>query len=379
MVGCDWSASLVGDANSVWLLGARQVRVPTPAQPVALTMANLDGDRCPDVVAGLADASVMIIWGRKKGDAPVRILRPPGGHAGGNYGLSLAAYRNILAVGAPDDGDPGARGSGAVYLYAFAGREPGRARRISQNTPGVAGNSEAGDHWGWSLAVGRFPKGSGMYLAVGAPEENTDGAGTQNHKGVPAAGAVTLLFEPMTEALHSRRYTYQRGRVPGARYGYALASGTLDEESYLLVGALGANAVEVITIEGPRPLEVSNTLRHPQPGTGFGAVLAMADGRAVIGMPGADEGLGAVSVGSVSPNARPATVLSAPGIRPEDRFGLTVTVGGNLTITVGAPGHTGTGAVVQYDLDTLTMRSWLKPPPDAVRFGGALGGRAPTW
>ncbi|WP_068926024.1 FG-GAP repeat protein [Planobispora rosea] len=377
--GCDWRNTPAGDAHSIWLLGVRRSRIATPAQPVSLLMADLDHDRCSDVVTGLTDGTVMIIWGEKHGSTPTRILRPPSGRGGSAFGRSLTAYRNILAVGAPYDGDPGAPASGAVYVYAFTGRTPGESQRISQNSPGVVGSSEPGDHFGWSLAAGRFPERPGIALAVGAPDENTDGAGAGNGPGVKSAGAMTLLIDPLTDARRSRKYTYAQGAVPGARYGYALAAGNLDEESHLLVGAPDVDAVDVITTHGHRPLEVSDTLLSPQPGVHFGTAVAMADGRAVVGMPQAGDGRGAVSVGLVSPRARPATVLTAPDGHPGDRFGATVTITDSLKLVVGAPGHAGVGAVTLYDLDTLETLDRLAPASGASGFGGVLSDHAPAW
>ncbi|WP_155337193.1 FG-GAP repeat protein [Acrocarpospora corrugata] len=374
-VGCDGRNVLAGDARSLWLIGVRRARIVTPARPIALMVANLDEDRCPDVIAGLADATVMIIWGTKHGQAQTRILRPPPGRGASDFGRSLSAYRNILAVGAPNDDDPGAPASGAVYLYAFAGREPADFQRISQNTPGVAGNSESGDHFGWSLAAGRSPERPGAVLAVGVPDENTDGAEAENGVGVKSAGAMVLLINPLADARRSRKYTYAQGAVPGARYGYALAAGNLDEDSYLLVGAPGADAVDVIKTDGHRPLEVQNTLFPPKPGVGFGTAVAISDGRAIVGMPQAEDGRGAISVGGTNPKT-PATLLTAPDGRPGDRFGTTVTITANLKITVGAPGA---AAVTLYDLDTLAPLNQLTTPPDTAGFGGILGHHAPPW
>jgi hypothetical protein len=259
-----------------------------------------------------------------------------------------------------------------------AGRTPGPFQRISQNTPGVAGNSEPGDHFGWSLAAGRYPGRPGMALAIGAPEENTDGAGADYITGVEYAGAVTVLINPLADARRSRKYTYAHGSVSGARYGYALAAGTLDEDSYLLVGAPGVDAVDVITLEGYQPLTVLNTLRSPQPDVGFGTAVAMADGRAVIGMPWADGGRGAVSVGLVGArDDRTTKLLTAPDARPGDRFGTTVAISSILQIMIGAPGHAGIGAVSLYELDTLETIDRLAAPPDTPGFGSVLGDPAP--
>ncbi|MEV0163845.1 hypothetical protein [Nonomuraea fuscirosea] len=62
-----------------------------------------------------------------------------------NSGESVAAHGDLIAIGTPNE-QPG----GAVYLA-----EKGSvSRRITQETRGVPGASEPGDHFGKHLALG---------------------------------------------------------------------------------------------------------------------------------------------------------------------------------------------------------------------------------
>ena len=114
------------------------------------------------------------------------------------FGASLATglFDDInglwdLAVGAPGEGIGAADDAGVVnVLYGSTTGLVGRNQAVSQDTPGVPGNAEAGDRFGAALARGvlfnNFNGDNDADLAVGAPGEGVAGA--------EAAGAVNVVY-----------------------------------------------------------------------------------------------------------------------------------------------------------------------------------------
>jgi hypothetical protein len=168
--------------------------------------------------------------------ARVSILQGSGaGQAGGNpeaqdlFGFSLAsgAHENSgfadLAIGAPGE-DIGPLTDTGVIHTMFGG--PGGlfvGPLVSQDTPNVAGQAEAGDAFGAALATGGFSDTSGLAneVAVGAPGE---GVGTARE-----AGAVTILKGLVEGSPPSGSQQFTQGRVAGGQpelldnFGAALA------------------------------------------------------------------------------------------------------------------------------------------------------------
>ena len=97
-----------------------------------------------------------------------------------------------LAVGVPLDNVGTVVGAGAVnVLYGSAtGLSGTGSQLVSQNTPGVPGNAEVDDGFGFALATGDFNGDTFADLAVGAPGEGVGTAG--------AAGAVNVLYGSAT-------------------------------------------------------------------------------------------------------------------------------------------------------------------------------------
>jgi hypothetical protein len=172
--------------------------------------------------------------------APTLVTQGAGGipgvsEAGDQFGATLAATRwDALAVGAPGEAVGVQSGAGAVTVLTFTGPATFAAGAFTQNSPGVPGTAETGDHFGAALAA------LGTFLAVGVPGETV---GTATRTGVVD---VLLLSPPEASGpvlLHTaRQYSQDSSRVPGTneagdRWGTAIALGVIDEDLKVVVGA----------------------------------------------------------------------------------------------------------------------------------------------
>jgi hypothetical protein len=181
----------------------------------------------PDVAVGAPGETV---GGREAAGAVslliarVDIIQGSGaGQAGGNpeaqdlFGFALAsgAHENSgfadLVIGAPGE-DIGALTDTGVMHTMFGG--PGGlfvGPLVSQDTPNVAGQAEAGDAFGAALATGGFSDTSGLAneVAVGAPGE---GVGTARE-----AGAVTILRGLVEGSPPAGSQQFTQGRVAGGQ------------------------------------------------------------------------------------------------------------------------------------------------------------------
>ena len=147
--------------------GAALALVTTP-DPVLLVGPSVTSDLATVLAYPLgAD-------GRPSGDPQslrAEDLGLPALNEGSGFGTTLAASGSLLAIGAPQ-ADVGRVGeAGAVYTVDFS-QQPLRARRITQDSAGVADNAQAGDRFGAALAM------DARYLVVGVPgDDRTDERG----------------------------------------------------------------------------------------------------------------------------------------------------------------------------------------------------------
>ena len=148
-----------------------------------------------------------------------------------------------LAVGVP--GENNGRGSVQTLEGGAGGFGPIAAVSVSQDTPGVPDDAEAGDGFGAALAAGDVNGGGEADLAVGAPGENGTGDGLFN-----GAGAVTLVLGSAAglTGSGSQHWTQNSPGVEGVAggkddFGSALAMGPLDNGPLadLAIGAPGDN------------------------------------------------------------------------------------------------------------------------------------------
>jgi hypothetical protein len=338
---------------------------------------HIDGDRCMDLVVAnpfadsgdaLGSGVAYVFWGGRgfgRVGAPRLELRAPTARSSAHFGWSVAVRDGLVAIGAPYEDADGKPDSGAAYLYELRDRKAGRPQRITQESRGVPGLSEAGDLFGWSVTLGRLGGArDAPDLAVGAPFEDRDGAGQTD------TGAVTVIFDVST---HPSPYDGVRwdilqatDEVPsgsGDRFGYSLRYGKDGDRGFLAVGAPTADPEHVrdagivvlfeITDSGPRFMRVvrqglTGTGEHLEQGDRFGSSVAFSGPYLLVGVPG-EGSPGAPESGAVSVvplgNGPPGWMQTEDDPRPYDRFGASVSPYGDGRFLVGAPDRGVTGAV----------------------------------
>jgi len=235
--------------------------------------------------------------------------------AGARFGATLAAANGFLYASAPGDEPIGVGGIGAVYVFDAA--------------------------TGTLLRIVRAPDPDGNIAPVG---------------GVPIAGGVPASLGPFPVA---------------GEFGHALAFAGDD----LVVGAPdsivddvpAAGAVYIFDREGAlvRTFQPFTPLENAH----FGAAVAVANGRLLVGVPGAPcldtEGAGVVQVFDLATSALLQTLcatIAADGAA----LGTSVGVVGGL-VFAGAPGEhmldgEAAGAVYFFDADTGAFRMIVTPP-----------------
>ena len=175
----------------------------------------------------------------------------------------------------------GKRGAGSVTVVDA----PGSPRLITQNTSGVPGTAETGDHFGASMASG---SGAFNQLAIGAPGEDVGS--------VKDAGSVTVLKRTdktiypatvLTQATKGVSGTVETGDQFGAAVAYrddrTLAIGVPGEDLGTVVDAGSVQIVRVgkSTLSFPSPSITENS-----PGTPGEVQADSRFGTTVTGVPG---------------------------------------------------------------------------------------------
>jgi hypothetical protein len=266
-----------------------------------------------------------------------------------------------LAVGVPGEDVEDKKDAGAVnILYgSVTGLTAERNRIFWQGSTDVTGyrtpgTLEADDHFGMSLAAGKF-RGTRHYgLAIGAPWETV--------AAVPKAGAVVVLYGSSTglSCAHATLITRSSLSLAGppvanSQFGYTLTSGTLTGVGYwdLAIGApyediggvAAAGAVYVV-FGGYYAVNTSDAFRF--------TVAAVNSSVAADKVPGAN-----------------------------DQFGWSVLIDSQYqTLTVGAPGRSsergvlanfsGMGPQHPPGGSSFTKREQVGLNSDQTRFGHAI-------
>ncbi|MBI1356837.1 MAG: hypothetical protein GC160_21065 [Acidobacteria bacterium] len=164
------------------------------------------------------------------------------------FGRSVALSGDALAVGAPGEAgggagvNPGSQAddsmpnSGAAYIFARIGSA------WTQQAYVKASNTDAGDRFGWSVAV------SGQAVAVGAYQEDSGGLGVNPSSeldNTAAGSGATYLFTQQAGEWSQAAYFKASNTDAGDQFGWsvALAGDTLASAAHLEdSNAVGVNA-----------------------------------------------------------------------------------------------------------------------------------------
>ena len=308
--------------------------------------ADFDGDGRSDLAVGVryeeiegdyGAGAVNVIYGSPDGLTPTgdQVLSQDTTGIRGTaerldqFGSALATGdfngdgRGDLAVGVGGEDVDGVTDAGAVnVIYGSAsGLTVSGDQVFTQDTTGIRGTAEPGDHFGYALETGDLDDDGRADLAVGAHLEDIDG--------VTDAGAVNVIYGSAGgltvsgDQVFSQNTTGIRGTAEiDDHFGFALATGDLDGDGRAdlavgvhtedIDGAHSAGAVNVIygsadglTVSGDQVISQNTTGIEgiAEIHDAFGGALATGDfdgdGRAdlAVGVPREDDPLGSSSYG----------------------------------------------------------------------------------
>jgi hypothetical protein len=255
-----------------------------------------------------------------------------------------------LVIGVPreDLGTVTNAGSVHVLLGSASGLTAANSQVWTQNSAGVPGSNEAGDHFGSALGAGNFDGKNRSDLAVGTPDE---AIGTRDD-----AGMVVILYSTDTalSATGSQAWSQDTAGVPDAaepndHFGSALAAGELSSQAHddLAVSAVG---------------ERYSAPRH------LGAVYVLRS---------STQGLTSTSIRRLTPAflPNPDELSFGQSLAIAD-FGGSCAEAGCEDLAIGAPenpNYGGLGLVyIAYYGGDFDQTLWLAPGtgPDGAIFGG---------
>ncbi|WDV52855.1 FG-GAP-like repeat-containing protein [Streptomyces coeruleorubidus] len=176
----------------------------------------------------------------------------------GRYGDFNGDGRVDLAASAPDATVDGTAGAGAVTIaYGSAdGAGATQAERvtISQNSKGVGGQAEAGDHFGFSVAIADFDNDGFADLATGTPGEDVgddqDAGIVQILWGSPTGlSSSARLADPTSSDQDAHGRTLAAGDFNGDGKD-DLAAGNTSAQAWLYAGGIARDGAD----SGTHPL-----------------------------------------------------------------------------------------------------------------------------
>ena len=306
------------------------------------------------------------------------------------FALALSGDGNTLAVGATLE-DSNARGingnqtdnsadaAGAAYVFVRNGST------WSQQAYVKASNADAGDQFGWSVALSR----DGSTLAVGAQTEGSAATGVNGDQADNSAGdaGAAYVFARSGTAWTQQAYVKASNAQAGDRFGFSvtlsgdgntLAAGSYDEDGSAKgvngasdEGAPNSGAAYVFVRRGATwtqeaYVKASNTVRN----IAFGSAVALSADGSTLAVGAVDEtnltrGIdgdqsstpdNAVSAGAIyvfgrtDGGWRQQAYVKSFNIGPTDLFGIRLALSGDGSVlAAGAPGQNGGGRGVQCE------------------------------
>ena len=274
------------------------------------------GDTLPaaGITFGIAQGSASVF--RREGNSWIqgqKLWPEPAGEDGDNFGVSVAAAGDLLAIGAPRRRVALATEAGSVFIYQRTERGYQQRQLLSAEIP------SQGERFGAAVALWQDQ------LAVG----------------VPAADAVDLYRHVGGGVFEFRRTLIVPGGGVGARFGAALAMA----DGELLIGAPdadGTGAVYSSRLVGAVWNDAVRVTLTGAPQSELGAALVIDNGVALAGAPGSAAGATYILTkdgdGWVAAGAMPAS-----GLVQGDRFGNALALGSQraAVAAVGANGAEG--------------------------------------
>jgi hypothetical protein len=310
----------------------------SPVDPAPIAVLGAYGDDEAGLNAGAA--FVFGLAGPESGQQAKLLASDPAPNA--NFGRAVAAFkraaqptpaasaRSFAAVGAFRQPDGTAAQKGAVYVFA---REAGPwLQRLKQK----ASDGQAGDWFGFSVAMGRIGADNHETLVVGAPRASG------------GKGAVYVYRYLLNDATTLSKKLVAPLSIAGADFGWSVA---MDESVTILAGTPPAPVQRAILVAG-----------LPGDGSNAGRVRVYERN---------------VTANQNFPSNGQDIILPPAIAEPGDRFGDAVAIRDNF-IAIGAPGKNGgRGAVYLYERTAPLMwvaRQTLVPPAEQAdgRFGQSL-------
>ena len=353
-----------------------------------MVTGNFNGDKYDDLAVGDPDEADLKVLGYHAGavwifpggpsglrvDAVKHVNQSTSGVPGTSalsdwFGNSLAAGditgdgRDELLVGLPMKKVGGKKEAGAVVVLkgSSSGIVTSGAKWIDQNTAGVPGGAETGDHFGGGLAIGKINKDKYRDVVIGAPQEDDGksfggsglvtqfwgtGAGVSLKKVTAVSGSSTWVTAEPKDAV-----VWYLGST------MAIADTTGDGYGEIIVGAAGAqanwniNGGVVVTF----PVGSAGVTRK-------GMVLLSQRDKSIAGASEGDDYFGAsIAAGDVTGDGIADVLVGVPG---ED-IGKAVDAGAVVLLRGSRKGLTGTRS------QTLTQSS--AGVPDAPERGDSFG------
>ncbi|MBC6457144.1 FG-GAP-like repeat-containing protein [Actinomadura sp. HBU206391] len=178
------------------------------------------------------------------------------------YDFNGDGYQD-LAIGSPNGtvGTKTTAGFVSVIYGSSAGLNTAKKKVISQDSAGVSGTAEAGDHFGHGLASGDFDADGYADLAIGTPDEDTPTGAN--------AGLVTVVWgtpSGLGDVSDSFEELDAGEALPNNRWGEYLSAGMIEASGApkLFVTVPGMSIFKFVVFGGAESARAAGTTRSPK-------------------------------------------------------------------------------------------------------------------